>query len=73
MQDGSIEKGDLRFIRQKRVLELVEMSRSTLYERINAGSFPKPMKICGGRINYWTEQSVIAWKRAVLAAHEAAA
>ena len=73
MQEQSKNDPELRFVRQGTVLERTNISRSTLYELINAGQFPRPMKICGGRINLWPEHEVTAWLVARMADREAAA
>lgn len=54
----------LRFIRQSDVMQRTGLSRSTLYELINTGRFPKPLKLCGGRINCWPEHVVQDWMQA---------
>lgn len=56
-----------RLVRQSAVLERTQLSRSTLYELINGGHFPKPLKLCGGRINVWPEAEIEGWIAARLA------
>lgn len=56
--------GSLRFIRQADVLARTQLSRSTLYELINLGRFPKPLKLCDGRINCWPLHEVEGWMQA---------
>ena len=36
------------------------MSRMTIYRRMNAGEFPKPMKL-SAKMNRWTEGDLEAW------------
>ena len=57
----------LMFIRQDEVLQRTKLSRSTLYELVNAGRFPKPLKL-GERINAWSETEITQWQQAQLAA-----
>ena len=57
----------LMFIRQDEVLQRTKLSRSTLYELVNAGRFPKPLKL-GERINAWSETEITQWQKAQLAA-----
>lgn len=51
----------VRLVRQATVLNQTQLSRSTLYELINSGKFPKPLKLCGGRINVWPEAEIESW------------
>lgn len=53
------------FIRQPEVLRRTALSRSTLYELIDKGKFPKPLKL-GERINCWPEYEITDWQRARL-------
>ena len=51
-----------RILRIKTVLERTGLSRSTLYRKIERGTFPKQVKIserCAG----WRESAVQAWLR----------
>lgn len=55
------EKPD-RILRIKAVLQRTGLSRSTLYRKIDAGTFPRQIKIsdrCAG----WRESAVQAWLR----------
>ncbi len=47
------------------------MSRMTIYRRMAAGEFPKPMKL-GERINRWREADLEAWITARKVLHAAA-
>ncbi len=51
---------NLRLLRQASVLERVALSKTELYRRIEAGTFPKPMKL-GIRAVAWTESSINEW------------
>lgn len=70
----------LIFIRQPEVLRRTALSRSTLYELILAGRFPKPLKLGAsspdgngrGRINCWPEHEIEAWMQAQISEHAAA-
>ena len=51
-----------RILRLKAVLERTGLSRSTLYRKIQSGTFPKQVQIstrCAG----WRESAVNAWMR----------
>lgn len=49
-----------RLIRLKELLKIVPLSRSTIYERMNAGTFPKALSL-GGNVVAWRESEVRAW------------
>lgn len=49
-----------RLIRLKEVQQLVPLGRSTIYDRMNAGKFPKQVDL-GGGIVAWREQEIFAW------------
>lgn len=51
------------FIRQPEVLRRTSLSRSSLYELIDAGRFPKPLKL-RERINAWPEAEIERWMQA---------
>jgi len=62
MQDNPINTADKpdRILRLPAVLERTGLSRSTLYRKIKAGTFPRQLSIstrCAG----WRESSVIEW------------
>lgn len=49
-----------RLIRLKEVLQLVPLGRSTIYDRMDAGTFPLS-KDLGGGVVAWYEQDVLDW------------
>lgn len=51
-----------RILRIRTVLERTGLSRSTLYRRIEQGSFPKQIRISERCIG-WRESAVEAWMR----------
>ncbi len=48
-----------RLIRLHQVKDLVGLGRSSIYDRIKKGEFPKPIKL--GRLSGWVEAEVQAW------------
>ena len=60
-----------KFLRLKAVIDRTGLSRSTIYERISAGDFPKPVKV-GQRAIAFAEAEVDAWARQRLEAREVA-
>ncbi len=51
-----------KILRLERVLERTGLSRSTLYRKVNSGTFPRQLKIsvrCAG----WRETDVEGWLR----------
>lgn len=53
-----------RLIRLKEVLHLVPLSRTSIYNRINDGTFPKARDL-GGNVVAWYEQDVLDWIEAL--------
>ena len=52
-----------RYIGLKEVLALTGISRSTLYAKMEAGSFPSQCKV-GPRMSRWWQHEVVAWQQA---------
>ena len=50
----------LRFLRLPEVLNLVGVTRSTLYRWMDAGTFPKQISV-GGNTVVWVESAVTSW------------
>ena len=48
------------FLRQPQVLVFVPISRSTLWRRIQAGTFPGPVKL-SARVTAWRAEDVRNW------------
>ena len=48
------------------VLDRVSFSRAKLYDAVNKGEFPKPIKLSPNRIA-WAESAVAAWISAKIA------
>lgn len=45
-----------RYLKLKRVLEVTDLSRPTIYREIKAGRFPKPVKI--GTASRWSANEI---------------
>lgn len=48
------------FLRQPQVLAFVPISKSTLWRRIQARTFPEPMKL-SARITVWRAEDIRCW------------
>ena len=48
------------FLRQPQVLSLIPISKSTLWRRVRARTFPVPVKL-SQRITEWRADEVVAW------------
>jgi prophage regulatory protein len=65
----------MRFLRVRAVVEMVGLSKSTLYARIRDGSFPRPIQI-GAQTVVFLESEIFDWmkdkaaRRAAKPAHE---
>jgi len=51
---------DTGFLRQWQVLAFVPISKSTLWRRVNTGSFPEPLKL-SARITVWRAEDLRRW------------
>jgi prophage regulatory protein len=54
-----------RFLRAAEVTALTGIPRSTRYQLIAEGKFPRPAKI--GRIAVWPEKEIANWQKSVAA------
>lgn len=43
----------MELLRLPQVIERTALSRSTIYELMSRGEFPRPLKISGARLNAW--------------------
>lgn len=50
----------IRILRLPEVKSKTGLSKSTIYARISANEFPKPISL-GGRAVGWTDQSILNW------------
>lgn len=51
---------DEKFLSLDDVLERTALAKSTLYQRIRAGDFPKPVPL-GGRAKRWIASEIDQW------------
>lgn len=51
---------DVRFIRLKEVMSMCGKSRSSVYDAMRRGEFPKAVKL-GGRSTAWVKSEIDAW------------
>ena len=58
------------FLRRRQIEELTGLARSTIYDRIKAGTFPKPVKI-GDRAVAWLKSDIDAWQSDCIAKGQA--
>ena len=56
----------MRFLRIREVVRMVGSSKATLYRRIRAGTFPKPIAL-GLQTTAFLEDEVLAWMNARVA------
>jgi len=57
-----------RLLRRAEVMDRVGLAKSTLYSRISAGTFPKPVNL--GASVRWVESEVEAWIAAQISARD---
>ena len=60
----------ITLIRLPAVLERTGLGRSMLYELMERAEFPRPVKIAGGRLNFWSDKEVDDWVAERLAQRE---
>ena len=66
--DGSMAKKSVRpraILRTAEVLELIGLSRTTIWRRVQAGDFPAPIRLgpAGSRAVGWRSEEVEEWVR----------
>ena len=59
-----------KLLKMSHLIELGLGSRSSIYERMATGKFPRPVKL--GRVNGWPDDEIDAHIQALIAAREAA-
>lgn len=60
-------------LRLPAVKDRTGLSRSKIYELLENGAFPKPVKLShGGRLNAWPDYEIDAWIKARIAEREQA-
>jgi prophage regulatory protein len=57
---ASSNRAEVRFLRLKEVLAICGKSRSSVYDAIKKGDFPKPVKL-SGRSSAWIKSEVDQW------------
>ena len=62
-----IQHMPVRLLKRQQVEEITTLSRSSIYDMIKRGVFPKPIKI-GERAVAWREADIIAWMDARMTA-----
>ena len=64
-EDGATDKSrPRRMLNEKQVLDIVPLSRTTLYRMEKAGKFPRSTYISANR-RIWYEDEIVNWQRAV--------
>jgi prophage regulatory protein len=61
----------MQFLRVRKVTEMVGFSKSTLYARVRAGSFPKPIAL-GPQSVVFLESDVLDWMKRQVAQQSSA-
>ncbi|MDQ1831942.1 helix-turn-helix transcriptional regulator [Massilia scottii] len=55
-----------KFLRLPAVIEMVGIQRTAIYERIKAGTFPKPISL-GPRAVVWDSSEIAGWQEQCIA------
>jgi len=59
-----------KILRRPEVESVTGLPRSTIYDKMARGEFPKPVPLSGRAVG-WLESEVLAWQRARIAQREA--
>jgi prophage regulatory protein len=62
MEDAMASKKLQRMLRRKEVEAITGLPRSTIYQRMADGKFPKPVFPDGARSARWLEPEIIDWQ-----------
>jgi prophage regulatory protein len=60
-----------RFLRRPEVERVTGLGRSTIYDKMASGEFPKPVPLSGGAVG-WLESEIAAWQEKLIAARDSA-
>jgi prophage regulatory protein len=64
-EEGALDKsGPRRMLNEQQLLEIIPVSRTTLFRMMKAGRFPKATYISPNR-RCWFESEVVAWQQAI--------
>jgi prophage regulatory protein len=58
-----------RFLRRPEVERVTGLGRSTIYDKMASGEFPKPVPLSGGCVG-WLESEIAAWQEKRIAARD---
>ena len=53
--------GNARILRHKQVVTMVGLAKSSIYRKIQIGTFPPPIKLGGARASGWLSTEVLEW------------
>ncbi len=71
MQQSAAESVLHRILRRPELERVTGLPRSTIYEKIAKGEFPRPISLSGRSVG-WLEGEILDWQRTRLAKREAA-
>jgi prophage regulatory protein len=63
------KSGPRRMLSETQVLEIIPVSRTTLFRLMRAGKFPKGVYVSANR-RIWFERDIVAWQMAIEAVDE---
>ena len=70
VQNALTQKND-RFLRDAEVQKLTGVRKTRRADLMRDGKFPQPIKICGGRTNYWLASEIDQFIATQVAQHRA--
>ena len=59
MHDINAVDTDLKLLRLKKILEIIPMSKSTFWSKVNEGLIPKPIHPFGPGMSFWRYDDIV--------------
>lgn len=60
-ENAQLIQGSVSILRRKQVEQKTGLARSTIYDRMKAGVFPKPIQLGNSRVVGWIESEIDEW------------
>ena len=57
-----MDPNNIKLLKIKQVIELTTLPKSTIYQRMKEGRFPRPLNL-GGRDRAWRIEDLLQWRK----------
>tara|TARA_B100000700_G_scaffold315611_1_gene403964 strand:- start:3015 stop:3212 length:198 start_codon:yes stop_codon:yes gene_type:complete len=57
-----MDPNNIKLLKIKQVIELTTLPKSTIYQRMKEGRFPRPLNL-GGRDRAWLPEDLLEWRK----------